>query len=558
MRLINKYIFIFAAVCLFFSSCREQQWDEHNKLTNSVVGETLLEAILNHPDGSKFYEAAIKAGYGELLEQATNYTVFVPKNDAWQTVDMNNVESLKAFVSYHIAYGKFLSSQPELHNNTLRMLNTKLVKYDEGTQSFKGAKIVSADNVAGNGVFHVIDQLMDLNNNVWEIIFEMTNLDHVQFLRNLDHYEMDMERSFQTGVNVIGRPVYDTAWVKINNFLKIAPLNNEDSTFTYIVLKDEGFDMLFKKYRKYFTYDTEEATDSLAKINVSQDFIFRGIVDITQHDTLTNVFGVKVPLKNAVIESVHDASNGRVYVIDQSNILLKEKFKPVLIEGEDYNRSAGNNFVYVRYKLWASGTKDIMLSCSTSQRDDIEDPEEESGWRRYNSTFQWDTNNRSNMNNFWIEYKAPVFAVDYEIHYVAYNDIDGHYSNPEHTLRIVQKLFISMPGEPTLRKDGDRILNNYLHDICFVSVDTAGIHKERKMTQWNFNNEPSATINTQFILEPVNEPDATLLKVKRTGELTLWLCNTTGSTVHNQTNAPSAQGMLFLDYIKLVPILEEP
>ena len=558
MKLINNYILIFSVACLLFASCREQQWDEHNKLYDGGAGKNLLEAIQAHPDGSKFYEAVIKTGYDTLLMQASNYTVFVPKNDVWQAVDMNNEAELKSVVGYHIAYGKYLSSQPELYNTPLKMLNTKMVKYDAEAQTFKGATIVSADNVAGNGVFHVIDRLMDLKKNVWDIVLEMNDLKHVQYLSELDHLEMDRDRSIEIGVDATGKPVYDIVWVTVNNFLRTAPLNNEDSVYTYILLKDGGFDMLKNKYLKYFISDTEEATDSLAKFNVCQDFVFRGIVDIGEYEELTNIFDVKVPLKGANIEGPYEASNGRVYVIDHSDILLNDKFKPIIIEGENYNGSAGSSMVYVRYKTWASGLKDVMLSCSTTQRDEVADPEAEEGVRTFNTTFHWDTNNRANMNNFWIEYKVPVTAVDYEIHYVAFDDIENHVFDSGSPLRpparIVQKLFISMPWEPALRKSNDTIINNYRKDICFVAQDTAGIYKERKMTQWKFDSKTG----TQFILEPVDEPDAHLLKVNRAGVLTLWLCNTTGSEKHTQTNGQSAQGMLFLDYIKLVPILEEP
>jgi hypothetical protein len=66
------------------------------------------------------------------------------------------------------------------------------------------------------------------------------------------------------------------------------------------------------------------------------------------------------------------------------------------------------------------------------------------------------------------------------------------------------------------------------------------------MKQWTL----SSDVN-QYIDTPVTTPDASIMEVDRVGELTMWLCNTARS------NATSAQGMLFLDYIKLVPKLPE-
>jgi len=549
----------------------------------------LLEAIKIHPDGSKFYEAVMKTGCDEYLTMATNLTVFVPTNEAWQNVDFNNIPALTNIVKYHIALGKYLRTMPEIETAKLKMLNNKTVRFDG--QTFSGAEITKADNISGNGVFHITNQLMRLNKNVWEIIGEMTNLKQTKFLDGLNYEEMDPEKSIQTGVDLMGRPVYDTIPMVVNNFLKITPLNDEDMVFTYFVLEDQGFDRLCQKYRKYFTSTTPEATDSMTMFNVCQDFVFSGIRDIGQEgDTIANIFGVKVPVKNINIISKHEASNGRVYVIDKSNILLKEKFKPVLIEGENYNRSADNNFIFIRYKpLWASGNYDLALSCNTNQTDTfLWYPPLQSKLggdsvftktRRFHAIGDDGSNNKiiANMTNFFIEYKAQVHSMDYEIRYVAYNDIDSRNrtmanqyhikvpidsppfpeaENETQTLKLEQKLFISLPGKSPLRKTGDRIENNFERDICFVSVDMAGIYKERTMMKWRFDN--SAERNMLYILQPINEPDANILKVGQTGELILWLCNTTRTNVTAGSTLGGAQGMLFLDYIKLVPIVEEP
>jgi len=590
MKIINKYIIpTVCMVTLIFSACRDDQWNEHNKISNDGLEGNLLEAIKTHPDGSKFYEAAIKTGCDEYLAMAASLTVFVPKNEAWQNVDFNDIPALREIVKYHIGYGKFLRTMPEIETTTLKMFNNKTVKFDG--QTFNGAEIVKADNISGNGVFHVTNQLMTLNKNIWEIIGEMTHLKQAQFLYDLNFEEMDPEKSIQTGVDPIGRPEYDTIPMIVNNFLKMAPLNDEDQVFTYIVLEDKGFDHLYHKYRKYFTCSAAEATDSLTMFNVCQDFVFSGIRDIRQEgDTITNIFGVKVPVKDINIISEREASNGRIYVIDKSNILLKEKFKPVIIEGENYNRSADNNFIFIRYRpLWASGNYDMALSCNTNQTDTFlwypPMPNKQGGdsvftrTRRFHAIGDDGSNNKiiANMTNFFIEYKAQVNSVDYEIRYVAYNDIDSRnrtMANQYHinvpidnppfpeaasevqTLRLEQKLFISMPGRSPLYKDGDRIMNNFENGVCFVSVDTAGIYKERNMMKWRYDN--SLDRNMQYIQQPINDPDAHILKVGLTGELTLWLCNTTRTNVTAGSTLGGAQGMLFLDYIKLVPIVEEP
>ena len=552
---IGKYFLVGFTVAMIYTSCRDNQWD--NRLSGNEFDVSLLDAIEANPLCSRFHEAVVIAGYSDLLSQDNNFTVFVPSNDAWQTVDMNNVAAVRAIVAYHIAYGMFLSTNPALRE-PLQMSNTKVVNYNSETQTFNGAKITSADHVAGNGVFHITDGLMIMQNNIWEVISAMTELQQIQFIYSLNQEVMDMERSVQTGVNRLGRPVYDTIWMNVNNFLKQIPLYDEKEELTYIVLKNEGFDRLFDKYRSCFRGSTDMATDSLTRFHIAQDFTFRGRIDIAQYDTIVNIFGVKVPVKDAIIEESFEASNGIVYVIDQSNVLLKEKFKPTLIEGEDYLRADNSSFVFVRFKRWASGERDMFLSSSNRQTNTfhtIGTFGQDSIYTRASKLFQVTSeehggNIRANIQNFWIEYKSYVFSLDYEIHYVAYDDVLDHYDINEPPLRLYQKLFVSMPDRPTLRKaTNNQIINNYLgDDICFVSQDTAGIHKERIMRQWSLDitaNRP------QLILEPINSPTANILRVDRVGELTMWLCNTALSTTGSE------QGMLFLDYIKLVPKLPE-
>jgi hypothetical protein len=345
-------------------------------------------------------------------------------------------------------------------------------------------------------------------------------------------------------------------------------------------------------------------------------------VDFTQVDTATNILGVKVPLTGN-IRSTYDASNGRVYVVDQSNIRYREKIKPVFIEGEAYTGTNVAYYVTTRYRTWASGSYDIAFTFPYRQRDTIRDENgvplkhkmynrapnyiaDADSTRDIDFSIGMDQNLYSPygvmINNAYVEYKATVHSVPYEIHYAAYDDYPTHSSNVQATMRLYQKFFVSMPDAPRLKHGNgqstpppaatrpadvasvatqatvwsvDAIENNYLGpDTCFVAVDTAGIHKERKMTKWRLQFADTYTVrNTstanayadygkltstarsylpQTIRNPVHAPDAEVLKVPRNGELTMWLAN----SAKNERDVSSLwQGWLFMDYIKLVPIL---
>lgn len=533
------------------TACSENEWDNHVKSPDENLNVDILERISSNPNLSVFARAIKRTGYDILLSQANNFTVFAIPNSAWSGIDTTDTDGLRKIISYQIAYGKSLSTDPAIHD-ALKMVNTKYVRYDNGSQTFDGAKIISADNIAGNGIFHIVDKPFDLKDNVFEyILANYKNFEQVKYIESLNTKVMDTEKSIQVGVNTKGQPVYDTVWVNVNPFLKEYPINSEDSLVTYIVLEDDGFTSLKDKYSPYLKQQVDSLTDPLAKLNVCQDFVIslNGIVDIEANDTIVNIDGMKVPINKSDIKSSYNASNGRVYVVSKSNVLLKEKIRPIRIEGEDYLSSTSKSNLYVRFRRWASGEKDLMLNCRFVQQDTIHvvgSAGQDSTYLQ-SKTFFWDNDGAvANTTNFHVKYQTKVNSVNYEIHYVAYDDIASHSSDTNHVFRFEQKLFVSMPGASELAYNASSgIINNYLGDkMCFVSQDTAGIHKQRKMHKWDLQNN-----TTQYLSKRTMNEDADVMTVLQSGKLTMWLCNTA------RTNASSAQGMLFLDYILLVPKL---
>jgi hypothetical protein len=253
-----------------------------------------------------------------------------------------------------------------------------------------------------------------------------------------------------------------------------------------------------------------------------------------------------------------------VYVIDKSNILLREKIKPIVVEGENFVATSDRQFVYKRYKQWASGGYDVIVSGQTKQNDTIPVLDSlgfpilslvtgEDSLKVESKTFSTPNSaeaSRANVNNFYVEYKATAYSTSYRVYYVAFDDVGGFSSDTNHILRIEQKLFASMPGRPALRKgnsaSAEAVTNGYLGDtICFVGLNQAGVHEETLLQQWTLEEK------TQFIKRPLTTPQAATMVVPNVGNLTMWLCNTT------RNNSTRLQGMMFLDYIKLVPILPE-
>lgn len=542
-------------ILLGLSSCQDSAWDKHAGATGD---KTLMELIDSRPELSVFARLLRKTGYDQVVKSAGSFTVFAPGNAAWAGIDTADVVSLTRKIGTLIVHNTYFSDNTQLYVS-VASVNGKNIFYDASAKTFNGAKIVVADIAASNGVLQVTDKLVERKENIWDYMATVTGSSQYQYINGLNKRVMDMEKSVPTGVYPDGKTRYDTAWKNINNFLLRYPIDNEDSVFTYVIIDNTAFQALYTKYRPYFAQTTVAKTDSAALYNVSSDFVFRGLVDLTSADTLENVNGVKVPLTGVQISEVYSASNGRVYRVGQVNIPLKAKIKPVRIEGEQFASAYDRNYVFTRYKRWASGERDIVLSSGATQSDTL--------WRKVpvapdtvarrdsvaSKTYFINSGLVANVANFYIEYKVPVNSAAYDVYYVAYDDIADHFDPTYRNFgvyRVEQKLFASMPGAPALKHgivDNARgVANNYLGETrCFVGQTMAGVHELTKLQQWTL--EPVS----QLLSAPITAPGADVMNVNRAGTMTLWLTNTARS------NAASRQGLLFLDYILLVPRINE-
>lgn len=552
-----RFILILILFNWSLTSCNESAWDLHLGNENTE-NKTLLGVVAGKPELSVYYSLLKKTGYAQVLENPNGYTVIAPMNAAWSGVDTSNTENMTKIIGMTIVYQAYFTDNDKFYSS-IKSVSGKNIFFDETNNTFNGAKLISTDIPAKNGVLHIADKLIDRKENIWNYLTTLSGYDQVDYLLGLNQKIMDTQKSVSIGVYPDGKTKYDTIWTNVNAFLKSYPLDNEDSVFTYVILQNTGFDLLLDKYYPYFKLSTTFKSDSLTRMNVCQDFVFKGDVDITKMDTLVNADGVKVPLKGAVVSESFSASNGKVYIINQSNIRLKDKIKPIRIEGEKYLSSSNSSYVFTRYKKWASGERDIVLSCSETQIDTL--------WRKKpliaggiplrdsiaSKTYSISANLLSNVANFYIEYNAKVNSANYDVYYVAYDDIPDH-ADPTYTsfgvYNVTQKLFASMPGSKKLSRGSSvsaaEVINNYLgNTTCFVGETKAGVHELTKLKKW------SLVETTQLINAPVTAADADIMVVPQSGTMTLWLCNTARS------NASSKQGLLFLDYILLVPRISE-
>ncbi|XP_078691144.1 transforming growth factor-beta-induced protein ig-h3-like [Branchiostoma floridae x Branchiostoma belcheri] len=133
---------------------------------------TVVDVLKTLGTEGKLIELVQKAKLDSRLEGKGPFTVFAPTDDAFSALPEDLLAKLEAdnllltqVLEFHVASGKAMSSG--LKNNqlfpTLIGLNIRINIYNTSEPSIitaDGAVVTKADNVASNGVVHVIDQVL--------------------------------------------------------------------------------------------------------------------------------------------------------------------------------------------------------------------------------------------------------------------------------------------------------------------------------------------------------------------------------------------------------------
>lgn len=556
---------IIAGVILGFSSCNA--WKDDIQLNDVNKDKSINELVSLNPDISVFAKILKLTGYDKLLGGQQIITVFAPSNEALKNINLSNVDSLKidslkSWIQNYIAYlsyyrnanGSFTSGNNQ--GNIIEMLNKKNI-------AISASDVQKANIVGSNGVLHVISTAIENRKNIQEYLFEQDGYEQVQFIKSLQEQVMDTDRSVQTGVDLTGKPIFDTVWTTRNTFLDSYPLDNEQKSYTVILLDNSVYDLLKAKYAKYMYQKNTKAQNLEVLRQLTSDLVLKNTV-IDKAGRYPSIGDVLVDLDPAFITETYHASNGIVYKLSTANIKMYEnKIKTQVIEGENYiDRWDGQTAWTTRFRSWASGGKDVMLKgdtkCTFSWT--VHLPTKDStatGSKTF--IYTGDATVQSKSTNSYIQYNPKMYSCDYEIYWVAYDDVLSHtYTTPTGItipMSLEQKLLISFPGEAVLKREADgKITNNFSLYSAMAATSLAGLRNEQKLVRYRLNadNNTSGSTNERlFLLDIVSDGtdvfgSGSILKCPTYGNATFFVANTTRLTA-------TYAGLIFLDYIRLVP-----
>merc|ERR1712113_177330 len=140
-----------------------------------VEGPSIVELAFSEPDLSSLVDAVVAADLVPALsDPSTTYTVFAPTNEAFaslldtlgvETVDDIDTDTLTKVLKYHVAPVAALSTDLTDGQvlDTLDVPETLTVDLSDGVKIVgigSTATVIAPDNLAGNNVVHVIDEVL--------------------------------------------------------------------------------------------------------------------------------------------------------------------------------------------------------------------------------------------------------------------------------------------------------------------------------------------------------------------------------------------------------------
>jgi uncharacterized surface protein with fasciclin (FAS1) repeats len=133
----------------------------------AVAAQDIVDTAVSAGQFTTLVKAVQAAGLVETLKGAGPYTVFAPTDAAFAKLPPGTVEALLAdkaklqqVLTYHVVPGKVMAADVRTGEAKTVQGQSVRLQADMGKVTVDGAKVVTADVAASNGVIHVIDTVI--------------------------------------------------------------------------------------------------------------------------------------------------------------------------------------------------------------------------------------------------------------------------------------------------------------------------------------------------------------------------------------------------------------
>lgn len=132
-------------------------------------GDTVVDAALADPRFSTLASLLQASGLSQQLAQAGPFTIFAPTNEAFAELPAGTLEALaqepallQEILLYHVAAGELTSADVAASTSATTQAGSEIAISAQGdTVTLNGsAQVIEPDIEVGNGVIHVIDEVL--------------------------------------------------------------------------------------------------------------------------------------------------------------------------------------------------------------------------------------------------------------------------------------------------------------------------------------------------------------------------------------------------------------
>lgn len=358
---ISKGVCLLSIIALF--SCSDS-WDDHYKEGDysDLKNDNLYELIKSHDDLSIFNQMLVKSGYDQILSQSQSYTVWAPIDEALSGFDTTDIDLVTKTVGNHISRGKVTTEM--LDENDISLMNSKQVvmSYTGDSYYFDIAHVAETNNVANNGLLHTLNEFVPYRNNIYELLGVYPEVDSLaDYIYSFQVKEFDPERSVELGIDDLGQPIYDSAFIYSNEVLDyMGDLDQEGENYLSVLLTNEAWVDGYDRISKYLNIPDfqggEERKQRLIDFYLTAYLTFdldqQDVDDYLLEDSLLSNTGRYFYNPSQWLDNTTtvDVSNGYAHISDtyphEDTAFI---FIPIVVEAErTYKRENANNSIVSR------------------------------------------------------------------------------------------------------------------------------------------------------------------------------------------------------------------
>ncbi|XP_072515685.1 periostin [Salminus brasiliensis] len=251
----------------------------------------------------------------EEIDGSGTYTMFAPSNDAWNQLDGTARKALESNVNnelynalrYHMVNKRLLTKDlkndlilDSMYNN----LHLHINHYSNGIVTVNCARIIHANQVATNGVVHLIDRVISaVGSTMKEVINSHEDLSSLSAAFNVESSLLEK----------LGEPGHYTLFAPTNQ-----AFDNMDRDVIERVLGDKT---VLQALLKYHLLNSMQCSEAIMSGSVYETMEGSNIEIGCDGDSLT-VNGIRMVLKKDIV-----TSNGVIHLIDR--VLMPDSAKQV-------------------------------------------------------------------------------------------------------------------------------------------------------------------------------------------------------------------------------------